>query len=54
MKKKFGIILGNEAKGVHPEYLDLADEIVRIEMQNDVESLNVAMSAGIIIYYLMN
>ena len=51
---KFGIILGNEAKGVHPEYLDLADEIVRIEMQNDVESLNVAMSAGIIIYYLMN
>lgn len=52
--KKFGIILGNEAKGVHPEYLDLADEIVRIEMQNDVESLNVAMSAGIIIYYLMN
>lgn len=52
--KKFGIVLGNEAKGVHAEYLKLADEIVRIEMQNDVESLNVAMSAGIIIYYLLN
>ena len=52
--KKFGIVLGNEAKGVHSEYLKLADEIVRIEMQNDVESLNVAMSAGIIIYYLLN
>ena len=51
---KFGIILGNEAKGVHTNYLSLADEIVRIEMKNDVESLNVAMSAGIIIYYLLN
>lgn len=51
---KFGVILGNEARGVKEEHLKLADEIVRIEMKNDVESLNVAMSAGIIMYYLLN
>lgn len=52
--EKFGVILGNEARGVNEKYLKQADEIVRIEMKNDVESLNVAMSAGIIIYYLLN
>ncbi len=51
---KFGLVLGNEAKGVKREYIDMADKVIKIDMQNGVESLNVAMALGIIAYYLMN
>ncbi len=52
--EKFALILGNEARGVKDEYLKLADQVIKITMHNNVESLNVAMSAGMISYYLMN
>ncbi|MBQ8293058.1 MAG: RNA methyltransferase [Bacilli bacterium] len=52
--EKFAIVFGNEARGVNDKYLKLADKVVKITMHNDVESLNVAMSAGIIAYYLIN
>ncbi len=51
---KFALVLGNEASGVKEEHLKMADKIVKITMHNNVESLNVAMSAGMIAYYLMN
>ncbi len=51
---RFGLILGNEARGIKEEYLNLANQVVKIAMASDVESLNVAMSGGIILYYLMN
>lgn len=50
----FAIVLGNEARGVKDEYINLADQVIKITMHNNVESLNVAMSAGMIAYYLMN
>ena len=52
--QKFAVVLGNEARGVKEEYVDLADQVIRIDMKNDVESLNVAMASGIITYYLLN
>lgn len=52
-KDKFAICLGNEAKGISKEVLDNMDENVRIAMKNDVESLNVSIAAGIIMYELM-
>lgn len=52
-KDKFAICLGNEAKGISKEVLDNMDENVRIAMKNDVESLNVSIAAGIIMYEMM-
>lgn len=52
-KDKFAICLGNEAKGISKEVLDNMDENVRIAMNNDVESLNVSIAAGIIMYEMM-
>lgn len=44
-------ILGNETDGVSPEIMRLADMQIRIPMQNDVESLNVAVTAALLAYY---
>lgn len=52
-KDKFVICLGNEAKGISKEVLDNMDENVKIAMKNDVESLNVSIAAGIIMYEMM-
>lgn len=52
-KDKFAICLGNEAKGISKEVLDNMDENVKIAMKNDVESLNVSVAAGIIMYEMM-
>ncbi len=51
-KNNFGVILGNEGNGVCEEVKMLANKTISIPMQNDVESLNVSVSAGIILYYL--
>lgn len=52
-KDKFAICLGNEAKGISKEVLDNMDENVKIAMKNYVESLNVSIAAGIIMYEMM-
>ncbi|PCJ62221.1 MAG: 23S rRNA (guanosine(2251)-2'-O)-methyltransferase RlmB [Planctomycetota bacterium] len=43
-------ILGNESKGVSQKLQDSCQQEFFIPMQNDVESLNVAVTAGIISY----
>lgn len=48
--EKYAILLGNEGKGLTNEAIKLADEQVRIEMEN-FESLNVASAAAICLYY---
>lgn len=50
--KSFMLVFGNEAHGVSDEIINLSDERIIIPMDNDVESLNVAVSAGIIMYEL--
>ena len=46
----FALITGNEAQGPSPEARALATLTVSIPLANDVESLNAAMAAGIILY----
>lgn len=46
------LIIGNEAHGVSEELKSLAGLKVAIPMQNGMESLNAAVSAGIIMYAL--
>jgi len=44
------IILGNEGRGVSEILRKVADDIISIPMQGHVESLNVSVSAAIIMY----
>ena len=48
-EEKMAFILGNEGSGVEEKIFDLSDEIIKIDMHN-IDSLNVAMAASIIMY----
>ena len=45
-----GILIGNEGNGLKEEIADLADIRIRIPMAGQLESLNAAMAAGILMY----
>jgi len=49
--KDFILVLGNESHGVSEEIIDLANQIVRIEMNDAIDSLNVGVAAGILMNY---
>lgn len=44
------VVIGNEARGVSREVLDIADVRFKIEMYGRAESLNAAVAAGIMLY----
>ena len=50
LMRPFALIVGNEAHGPSQEARALATLTVSIPLANDVESLNAAMAAGIILY----
>ena len=49
---KVAVVLGNEGQGVAPEILEKVDNLLKISMPGAAESLNVAISAGIILHYI--
>ena len=42
--------MGNEAKGLTEEMISMADGRIRIPMEGQVESLNAAMAASILMF----
>lgn len=46
------LVLGSEAHGVDPRILEKADYRLRIPMSGKMESLNVAVAGGILLYHL--
>ncbi|NMA14493.1 MAG: 23S rRNA (guanosine(2251)-2'-O)-methyltransferase RlmB [Clostridia bacterium] len=50
LKGPVALILGNEAQGPDQFWLNHADEIVKIPLIGQAESLNVAVAAGILLY----
>jgi 23S rRNA (guanosine2251-2'-O)-methyltransferase len=44
------IIMGSEEDGISPELLKIADELVNIPLFGEIESLNVSVASGIILY----
>ncbi|WP_027340647.1 TrmH family RNA methyltransferase [Halonatronum saccharophilum] len=44
------LIVGNEGKGPRAELIEFADEVIKIPLVGDAESLNVAMATGVIVY----
>jgi TrmH family RNA methyltransferase len=49
-KKPRLIVFGSEAHGLDKAEIDAMDEVISIPMKNNVESLNLAVSAGIILF----
>ena len=49
-KKKIAIVLGNEHRGLSDEAIRGADEKVYIPMKGMVQSLNISVTAGILMY----
>ena len=49
---KYALIMGNEGSGVKKNLLDKCDQIIRIDMNDKCESLNVGVSSGIILYHI--
>lgn len=49
-EKDFIIVFGHETKGVSKEVLKISDEVVEIERLGKKHSLNVATSAGIVLF----
>ncbi len=47
---KVAIILGNEGQGIRKNILKLCDELLKIPIAGRIESLNVSVSAGLILY----
>lgn len=45
-----GLVIGNEAQGVHPDVLALCETRVHIPVLGEAESLNAAVAAGILMY----
>ena len=52
-EKQAFLIIGNESKGISKEVMDKATLKLRIPGGDEVESLNAAVAAGILIYWLM-
>jgi TrmH family RNA methyltransferase len=50
--KQFTLVIGNEANGISKETEQAATHTVKIPMKETQESLNAAVSAGIIMYVL--
>jgi 23S rRNA (guanosine2251-2'-O)-methyltransferase len=48
----FALIVGNEVDGVSKQALELASDVVEIEMKGEKESLNVAVATGIALFEL--
>ena len=48
--RRYAIVLGNEVKGVHQEVVDMSDGCLEIPQFGTKHSLNVSVTAGIVIW----
>ena len=47
---KYAVVLGNEGEGIRKNIIKLCDELIKIPIMGKIESLNVSVSAGVILY----
>jgi tRNA G18 (ribose-2'-O)-methylase SpoU len=52
MKTKYALIFGNEVKGVSQEAINVSDGVIEIPQLGSKHSLNISVSAGIVIWDL--
>ena len=51
--KKYAVVMGNEVKGVQQEVIDHSDGCIEIPQYGTKHSLNVSVTAGIVIWDLL-
>lgn len=51
LNNKYAVVLGNEVKGVHQEVIDASDGCLEIPQFGTKHSMNVSVTAGIIIWH---
>ena len=51
-EKKYAVVLGNEVKGVQQQVVDMCDGCLEIPQYGTKHSLNVSVTAGIVLWYL--
>lgn len=49
--ENFALVMGNEGQGISPIMAESANQLVHIGMKGKAESLNVAVAAGILMFY---
>ena len=49
--RRYAVVLGNEVKGVHQEVIDASDGCLEIPQLGTKHSLNVSVTAGIIVWH---
>lgn len=52
--KKYAVVLGNEVKGVQQKVVEMCDGCIEIPQYGTKHSMNVSVTAGIIMYSLQN
>lgn len=50
MKEPLAIVMGSEEEGIAPEHLKLCNALVKIPILGKIQSLNVSVAAGVMIY----
>jgi 23S rRNA (guanosine2251-2'-O)-methyltransferase len=53
MNRPLAVIMGSEGEGISEEYLKLTDEEIRIPLAGDIESLNVSVATGVILFEVL-
>ena len=53
-ERKYAVVLGNEVKGVHQEVIDASDGCLEIPQFGTKHSMNVSVTAGIVLYTIAN
>lgn len=50
--KNIGFVIGNEGNGISDQMKNIVTNTLKIPMENNVESLNASISAGVAMYYV--
>ncbi|MDD3668389.1 MAG: TrmH family RNA methyltransferase, partial [Bacteroidales bacterium] len=53
-KEKVAVVFGNEVEGVDQEIINISDGVIEIPQFGTKHSLNISVSAGIVIWDLFN
>jgi 23S rRNA (guanosine2251-2'-O)-methyltransferase len=53
MIQPLALILGSEESGISAELLGIADELIQIPIMGEIQSLNVSVAAGVILYEIL-
>jgi tRNA G18 (ribose-2'-O)-methylase SpoU len=50
--QRLAILFGSEGLGLAPRWRDLCDRLITVPMRPGIDSLNVSVAAGIVLYHL--